>query len=193
MPPQPGAQGQPHPAPGQPWQQPGPHWGAPGQGPGPQGPGPQAAGQWGAAPDQPVPATPVPEPEPRRAVFRHRDLPVTTTDTLPGRTIDEVVGEVIGVVTRARDMRASADLSAVLTTTRQEAVDALVAMAIEARADAVVGLRFDGGKVNDGTSEVAAYGTAVRLQPLPDEPNPFTTAANPLEGSDPLPSDGVDL
>lgn len=109
----------------------------------------------------------MPEPEPRRAVFRERDLPVATTDTIPGRVITEVLGEVIGVVTRARDMRASADLSALLTITRQDAVDALVTMATEAGADAVVGLRFDGGKVNDGTSEVAAYGTAVKLEPIP--------------------------
>lgn len=172
---QPGGWNQPQQGWGQPQGQP---WGAPGQ-----------PGQFGAPPAQPVPATPVPEPEPRKAVFRERDLPVVTTETIPGRVITEVVGEVIGVVTRARDMRPTADLSAVLTGTRQDAVDALVTMATEAGADGVVGLRFDGGKVNDGTSEVAAYGTAVKLETVPEEPNPFTTGVQPLEGSDPTPAD----
>ena len=148
-------------------------------------------GQWGAPPAPPVPPSPVPEPEPRRATFRPRDLPVATTDSLPGRTITGVIGEVVGVVTRPRDMRASADLSAVLTATRQDAVDALVTMAEQAGADAVVGLRYDGAKVNDSTAEIAAYGTAVTLEPLPAEPNPFLTGASSVEGSDPTPADDL--
>jgi Putative heavy-metal-binding len=57
-----------------------------------------------------------------------------------------------------------------LTESRQEAVGRLVEMAQEAGADAVVGLRFDCSEITQSLSEVAAYGTAVRLVPTGDEP-----------------------
>lgn len=176
MPPQPGQ----HPAqvPGAPQSNP---WGPGGPGaPGvPGGPGAPGWGQQ-SAPAAPVPATPVPEPEPRTASFRRRDLLVSTTDTVGGQVIKAVLGEVVGVVTRPRQLRPTPDLAALLTQTRQDAIDAAVAMAVEAGADAVVGLRFDGGKINDQTSEVTAYGTAVTLvggNPLGEgaDENPFTT------------------
>lgn len=185
--------GQPSAAPA-PWQpgQPGQAApGAPGQGGQPWGPpqGQPAGGQpgqrgqqWGQPPAQPVPSTPVPEPEPRKAEFRKRDLLVTTTESLPGHTISEVLGEVVGVVTRPRDMKPNPDLKVMLTETRQDAVDALVEMASAAGAQAVIGLRFDGGKINAATSEVTAYGTAVKLEgaePAAEEPeaeeNPFVS------------------
>jgi hypothetical protein len=56
-----------------------------------------------------------------------------------------------------------------LTESRQEAVGRLVEMAQEAGADAVVGLRFDCSEITQSLSEVAAYGTAVRLVPTGDE------------------------
>lgn len=105
----------------------------------------------------------MPEPEPRKAELRELDIPVVTVDTVPGRDIESVLGPVIGSVTRPRDMRASADLAVIVTETRQDAIAQLVTMATDAGADAVVGLRFDGGKISEGASEVTAYGTAVRL------------------------------
>ena len=91
-------------------------------------------------------------------------------DDVPGREIAEVVGEVIGVVARTRELRA--DLRGgnpvdgyvtMLTESRQEAVGRLVEMAEAAGADAVVGLRFDCSEITQSLSEVAAYGTAVKL------------------------------
>jgi hypothetical protein len=55
-----------------------------------------------------------------------------------------------------------------LTDSRQDAVARMVEMAISAGADAVVGLRFDCSEITQSLSEVAAYGTAVRLLPLSD-------------------------
>jgi hypothetical protein len=56
-------------------------------------------------------------------------------------------------------------------------------MAEAAGADAVVGLRFDCSEITQSLSEVAAYGTAVRLvggggeSDVPEEDTPTTTAA----------------
>jgi hypothetical protein len=52
-----------------------------------------------------------------------------------------------------------------LTDSRQDAVARMVEMAAAAGADAVVGLRFDCSEITQSLSEVAAYGTAVRLVP----------------------------
>ena len=50
-----------------------------------------------------------------------------------------------------------------LTESRQDAVGRLVEMAEAAGADAVLGLRFDCSEITQSLSEVAAYGTAVKL------------------------------
>jgi uncharacterized protein YbjQ (UPF0145 family) len=91
-------------------------------------------------------------------------------DTVPGRQIEEVVGDVIGVVARTRELRPDLRTGnpldgyvTMLTESRQEAVARLVGMAENAGANAVVGLRFDCSEITQSLSEVAAYGTAVRL------------------------------
>ncbi len=97
---------------------------------------------------------------------RH-ELPVSTVASIAGREVVETLGEVLGIVTRPRDMHPNPQAARMLTVSRQEAVRLMVAMAKQAGADAVIGLRFDGGKIADGASEVTAYGTAVRLSPAP--------------------------
>ncbi len=91
-------------------------------------------------------------------------------DAIPGREIAEVVGDVVGVVARTRELRP--DLRSgnpidgyvtMLTESRQDAVNRLAEMAEAAGADAVVGLRFDCSEITQSLSEVAAYGTAVTL------------------------------
>ena len=83
------------------------------------------------------------------------------------------------MVARTRELRA--DLRGgnpvdgyvtMLTESRQDAVGRLVEMAEAAGADAVVGLRFDCSEITQSLSEVAAYGTAVALVPVPGEEEP---------------------
>ena len=136
QPPYPGQQG---PYPQQPGQYPPPQqpYGQPGQGPyGPQPP------QW----------TPQPPAMKQPAVVR-RSLPVVTMETVPGREIASVVGDVVGVVARTRELRP--DLRGgnpmdgyvvMLIDSRQDAVSRMVEMAVAAGADAIVGLRFDWAK-----------------------------------------------
>jgi len=152
-------------------------------------PGQSAYGQ------QPGQWTPQPPTAKKPAVVA-RSIPVVTMDVVPGRAIADYIGEVIGVVARTRELRA--DLRGgnpvdgyvtMLTESRQDAVGRLVEMAEAAGADAVVGLRFDCSEITQSLSEVAAYGTAVVLAPIPgqDEPadDPERTEATPAQADEP--------
>ena len=143
----------------------GPYGQQPGQYP-PQQPYGQP-GQYG----QPQQWTPQP-PATRQPAIVERPLPVVTMETVPGREISVVVGDVVGVVARTRELRP--DLRGLnpldgyvvmLTDSRQDAVARMVEMAVAAGADAVVGLKFDCSEITQSLSEVAAYGTAVKLVP----------------------------
>ena len=100
-------------------------------------------------------------------------------DVIPGRAIADYVGEVdrrSGPDPGARpDLRGGNPVDGyvtMLTESRQDAVGRLVEMAEAAGADAVVGLRFDCSEITQSLSEVAAYGTAVALVPIPGEEEP---------------------
>ncbi len=102
-----------------------------------------------------------------------RSIPVVTLDALPGREIAEVVGDVVGIVARSRELppelrsgSAQDGYAIMLTDSRQAAVAKMTSMAEAAGADAVLGLRFDCSEITQAMSEVAAYGTAVRLEPI---------------------------
>lgn len=156
--------GQP-PAPHPSYQHPAPGQGHPPQTPDPGGyqhPYPQQA--TAAQSPQPPFHTPVPAPSPKRAVLAARAIPCVTTETLAGREIVGVLGEVIGIVVRPQ--LSGPGLAAQLAAQRQEAVDAAARMGTEGGADAVVGIRFDTSLLDAaGRAEIVAYGTAVRLGP----------------------------
>ncbi len=150
--------------------------------PGQQGPYGQQPGQYppqqqpGQGPyGQPPQWTPQP-PATKQPGIVQRPLPVVTMETVPGREISSVVGDVVGVVARTRELRP--DLRGLnpldgyvvmLTDSRQDAVARMVEMAVAAGADAVVGLKFDCSEITQSLSEVAAYGTAVKLVPGVDD------------------------
>ena len=101
---------------------------------------------------------------------------MVTLDALPGREIAEVVGDVVGVVARGRDLPPElrgggmeAGYVSMLTRSRQDAIARAVEMAESAGADAILGLRFDCSEITQNMSEVVAYGTAVKLVPLAGE------------------------
>lgn len=112
--------------------------------------------------------SPLPQPdiEPRQPEFLRFALPITTTDTLPG--MRDVVGLVIGVATRPRDQAHHPEMPYINTRARQDALGMMVMQAEEAGADAVVGVRFDSGKISESVTEITAYGTAVTLAPSSD-------------------------
>lgn len=123
--------------------------------------------QWQPEPQQP--------PAPTKPAIATHAITVVTMDSIPGRQIAGVVGEVLGVVARSReiprDQRTGSPVDAyvsMLVTSRQDAVARLVEMAEAAGADAVVGLRYDCSEITQSLSEVAAYGTAVTLVAIPE-------------------------
>lgn len=138
----------------------------PGTGPAPSPPvvlGTRAA-ESPPAPAAPIPPASQPDVDLRNPRFRRFDLPVSTTDHLPGMEIVGTVGLVLGVATRPRDLAHHPDMAYVNATARQDAVAAMVEQAVAAGADGVIGLAFDGGKVSQNVSEVTAYGTAVTIR-----------------------------
>ncbi|HEU5484066.1 MAG TPA: heavy metal-binding domain-containing protein [Microlunatus sp.] len=183
--------GQP-PAPGQPPQgQPNPY-GQPQQPPPyPQQPNPYGEREYRQPPpQQPGQQGPWVAQTPARPTVVPRSIPVVTLDTLPGREIDAVVGDVLGVVARGRDLPPElrgggmeAGYVSMLTRSRQDAVARAVEMAESAGADAIVGLRFDCSEITQNLSEVVAYGTAVTLVPLPGDGSPADSAATPVSAA----------
>lgn len=120
-----------------------------------------------------------------------RPLPVVTMESVPGREVSEIVGDVVGVVARTRELRP--DLRGgnpidgyvvMLTDSRQDAVARMVDMAVAAGADAIVGLKFDCSEITQSLSEVAAYGTAVRLVPERQEAADSTSDEQSVTGPD---------
>jgi uncharacterized protein YbjQ (UPF0145 family) len=102
---------------------------------------------------------------------------VTTTETVAGREISEVLGVVKGNTVRARnigrdigaglksivggEVRTYTDMT---TNARDEAYNRMVNEAIELGADAIVGMRFTTSMVMQGAAEMLAFGTAVKLR-----------------------------
>lgn len=117
-------------------------------------------------PGQPISPQPQRDTDPRQPIFVSYPIPVATTEFLPGREVTAVLGVVIGVSTRPRDLAHHPEMSYITTAARQDALGALVLQARQAGADAVVGVRFDGGRISEAVAEVTAYGTAVRLRPI---------------------------
>ena len=106
-----------------------------------------------------------------------RAISVDTTAAVPGREIAAVIGDVVGVVVRPRELppelRVGNPLdgyATMLTRSRQDAVTKMIDMAVAAGADAVIGFGYDCSEITQSLSEVAAYGTAVKLAPEPGRP-----------------------
>lgn len=102
---------------------------------------------------------------------------ITTTETVAGREIAEVLGVVKGNTVRARNIGRDigAGLKSVVggevktytdmtTAAREEAYNRMVNEAVKLGADAVVGVRFTTSMVMTGASEMLAFGTAVKLK-----------------------------
>ena len=99
---------------------------------------------------------------------------VTTTNDLPGYEVTQVLGEVFGLVVRARNAFSNfgASLRTVfggeakgytqlLSDSRNQAIERLKLAAMERGGNAVLAMRFDCNEIAGLMSEIAAYGTAV--------------------------------
>ena len=102
---------------------------------------------------------------------------LTTTDVLPDKEIAETLGMVKGQVVRAKhigkdimagmknlvggEVKSYTDM---LSESRKIATDRMIEEAEKLGADAIIGIRYGSSEVMEGTSEMLAYGTAVKLK-----------------------------
>ena len=102
---------------------------------------------------------------------------VSTTDSIPGHEIKEILGIARGNVVRAKhigkDIMAALrmliggeikEYTEMLIESRNECVNRMKAEAEQLDADAVINLRFVTSQVMSGAAELLAYGTAVKLE-----------------------------
>ena len=121
-----------------------------------------------------------PAPHGRESVAAKGELMlVVTTPDVAGRQIAESLGQVFGVVVRSRGIGGNiiaglrsivggeiVEYTQMLEEARRHAIDRLVENARLMGGDAVVMMRFDSSELGETMSEVVAYGTAVRLEPV---------------------------
>lgn len=106
------------------------------------------------------------------------DILTVTTDGVPGRRILGALGLVRGSTVRAKHVGTDIvaglrnlvggevrEYASLLSGAREQAHDRMVAEARTLGADAVVAVRFETSTIQNGASEVLAYGTAVALAP----------------------------
>jgi uncharacterized protein YbjQ (UPF0145 family) len=104
---------------------------------------------------------------------------IVTTNEVPGYRITHVHGDVFGLIVRARNYFSNvgaqlrtlaggevAGYTKLLTDSRNQARERMWREARVRGANAVVAMRFDCNEIGDIMSEVAAYGTAVTVEPL---------------------------
>ena len=103
---------------------------------------------------------------------------IVTTNDIAGYEVVQVLGEVFGLIVRARNVFSNVGASlrtlfggevggytTLLTDSRNQAIERLKTAARERGGNAVLAMRFDCNEIADLMSEVAAYGTAVIVRP----------------------------
>ncbi|MFB7721138.1 heavy metal-binding domain-containing protein [Nocardia sp. NPDC058058] len=104
---------------------------------------------------------------------------VSTMNDVPGSKVVRVFGEVAGLTVRSRGLGANFsagfralgggeihEYTQLLYQSRHEAVMRMCQHAMYFGANAVIAMRFDCNEIANTMSEVAAYGTAVLLEPI---------------------------
>ena len=104
---------------------------------------------------------------------------VATTNDLPGYRIVAHLGLVRGVTVRSRSVIGNIGGSIqsffggklsiyvnLAESARKEAYDLLTAHAADLGANAILAMRYDANEIMDGITEVLAYGTAVKVEPV---------------------------
>ncbi|MFA5784830.1 MAG: YbjQ family protein [Phycisphaerae bacterium] len=102
---------------------------------------------------------------------------LSTTETIPGKTITKHLGLVRGNTIRARhlgrDIMAGfrnlvggeiTDYTKMLAESREQALDRMIERAEELGANAIVAIRFGTSEVMQAAAEILVYGTAVIVE-----------------------------
>jgi uncharacterized protein YbjQ (UPF0145 family) len=101
---------------------------------------------------------------------------ITTTETIPGKQIVEILGISRGSTVRARNVGRDifaglknlvggeiSEYTKLQAESREEAMFRMVEDAKRMGADAIINVRLSTSMIMQGTSEILAYGTAVKL------------------------------
>ena len=101
---------------------------------------------------------------------------ITTTENIPNREITDILGIARGSTVRARNLGRDIfaafknvvggeieEYTKLQADAREQALERMIADAINLNADAVINLRFSTSLIMQGASEMLAYGTAVKL------------------------------
>ncbi len=104
------------------------------------------------------------------------DMLIVTSDSVPGREIAETLGLVRGSTVRAKHLGTDIvaglrnlvggevrEYASLLAGSREQAIDRMVDQARNLGADAIIATRLQTSTIQQGASEVLAYGTAVKL------------------------------
>jgi uncharacterized protein YbjQ (UPF0145 family) len=104
---------------------------------------------------------------------------VCTTEGIAGYRTVQTFGQVFGVVVRSRGLGGNImaglrsivggeihEYTQLLEDARRHAVDRLVKNATLMGANAIIMMRFDSAEIGQTMSEIVAYGTAVRVEPV---------------------------
>jgi uncharacterized protein YbjQ (UPF0145 family) len=107
------------------------------------------------------------------------ELPITTANELPGMRVVENLGVAFGLVVRSvgftkgltaglKALRQGevSEYTELLEDSRRHALDRLVQNAQLLGANAIVAMRFDTSEVGQSLTEIVAYGTAVKAEPV---------------------------
>ncbi len=101
---------------------------------------------------------------------------ITTTETVPGRQVIQILGIARGSTVRAKSIGSDifaglknlvggeiSEYTKLQAESREQAFQRMIADAEKLGADAVLNLRFTTSTIMQGASELLAYGTAVKL------------------------------
>jgi uncharacterized protein YbjQ (UPF0145 family) len=106
---------------------------------------------------------------------------ISTMNDIPGYQVTQVLGEVFGLTVRSRNIGSQfgAGLKSLvggelkgmtqnLMNSRHEVINRMVEDAQSKGANAILAMRFDTSEMGGNWTEICAYGTAVRVDGLPD-------------------------
>jgi uncharacterized protein YbjQ (UPF0145 family) len=106
-------------------------------------------------------------------------LPMTTALELPGVRVTQNLGVVYGLVVRSMGFVGGVGASfkalrrgevsqytQLLEDSRRHAIDRMVENATLMGAEAVIAVRFDSSEIGQQFTEIVAYGTAVKVEPV---------------------------
>lgn len=105
-----------------------------------------------------------------------KDFIITTTESIQGYKVEEVIGEVFGVISHSKNFFSDLGAgfksmiggeiraySALVEEARKKSVERMKFDAIEKGANAVLAMRFSTESIIPGVGAIVAYGTAVKL------------------------------